>query len=113
MRDARLKRNARFACFARIERNGRYALVMRAMYAMRVVCVMRVLPLLRVMDVMRAMCAMRVKRVLRVMRVYPYESRTSQRCLTGRKRKSHCRVPIVPMEMKVDRQITAKRKYKV
>ena len=78
-------------------------LVMRAMCAMRVVRVMRVLPLLRVMRVMRVM------RVLRVMRVYPYESRTS---LGGNE--SHCSVPIVPMEMKVDlRPITGKRKYKV
>ena len=53
--------------------------VMLVMRAMRVVRVMRVLPLLRVVDVMRAMS------VMRVMRVYPYESRTSLRCFTGRK----------------------------
>ena len=79
-------RSARIARFAVIARNGRYA---------------------------RAMCGMRVMRELRVMRVYPYESQTSLRCSLGGN-ESHCSVPIVPMEMKVDlRPITGKRKYKV
>ena len=47
--------------------------------------VLRDMDVMRALRIMRAMRVLRVKRELRVMRVYPSESRTSQRCLTGRK----------------------------